>query len=96
VRSGSHGAGDLSPASFAAALHVDMSIPNFGIQEYMGHREPANEVFTSSYTFNDGYMHPGDVPGIGVEFNEEAAARFPFDPKYLPINRRLDGSVHDW
>jgi mannonate dehydratase len=96
VRSGSHGAGDLSPASFAAALHVDMSIPNFGIQEYMGHREPANEVFTTSYTFNDGYMHPGDAPGIGVEFNEEAAARFPFDPKYLPINRRLDGSVHDW
>jgi mannonate dehydratase len=31
-----------------------------------------------------------------VEFNEEAAAAFPFEPKYLPINRRLDGSVHDW
>ena len=40
VRSGSHGAGDLSPVSFAAALHVDMSIPNFGVQEYMGHRDP--------------------------------------------------------
>ncbi|WP_307466175.1 hypothetical protein [Pseudarthrobacter oxydans] len=34
--------------------------------------------------------------GIGVEFNEEAAATFPFDPKHLPINRRLGGSVHDW
>jgi hypothetical protein len=31
----------------------------------------------------------------GVKFNEEAAACFPYD-KYLPINRRLDGSVHDW
>jgi mannonate dehydratase len=41
-------------------------------------------------------MHPGDAPGLGVEFDEEAAARFTFDPKYLPINRRLDGSVHDW
>jgi mannonate dehydratase len=96
VRSGSHGAGDLSPVSFAAALHVDLSIPNFGIQEYMGHRDPANEVFTTSYTFGDGYMHPGTKPGLGVEFNEEAAARFPFDPKYLPVNRRLDGSMHDW
>lgn len=96
VRSGSHGAGDLSPASFAAALHVDLSIPNFGIQEYMGHVSPAEEVFKTGYTFSDGYMHPGDAPGIGVEFDEEAAARFPYDPKYLPINRRLDGTVHDW
>jgi mannonate dehydratase len=40
-------------------------------------------------------MRLGDARGIGVEFNEEAAARFPFD-KYLPTNRRLDGSVHDW
>ena len=36
------------------------------------------------------------IAGIGVEFDEEAAAKFTFDPKYLPINRRLDGSVHDW
>jgi mannonate dehydratase len=96
VRSGSHGAGDLSPVSLAAALHVDLSIPNFGIQEYMGHVELAQEVFTTSYSFRDGYMHPGDEPGIGVSFDENAAKRFPYDPKYLPVNRRLDGSVHDW
>ena len=80
----------------AAALHVDLSIPNFGIQEYMGHREPVGEVFGTAYTFRDGYMHPGDQPGLGVTFDEEAAARYPYDPKYLPINRRRDGSVHDW
>jgi len=96
VRSGSHGAGDLSPIAMAAALHVDLSIPNFGIQEYMGHRDPAGEVFHTSYTFADGYMHPGDEPGLGVVFDEQAANRFPYDPKYLPINRRLDGSMHDW
>ena len=48
------------------------------------------------YSFADGYMHPGDAPGLGVEFDEEAAARYPYDPKYLPVNRRLDGSMHDW
>ena len=96
VRSGSHGAGDLSPVSFAAALHLDMAIPNFGIQEYMGHRDPAGEVFKSNYSFHNGLMHPGDAPGLGVEVDEEAAARFPYDPKYLPVNRRTDGSVHDW
>jgi mannonate dehydratase len=96
VRSGSHGAGDLSPVAMAAALHVDLSIPNFGVQEYMGHTGPHAEVFRTSYTYADGHMHPGNAPGLGVEFDEEAAARHPYDPKYLPVNRRLDGTVHDW
>lgn len=96
VRSGAHGAGDLSPIAHAAALHLDLAVPNFGIQEYMGHRDPAGEVFRSTYSFADGYMHPGDVPGIGVEFDEAAAARFPYEPRYLPVNRRVDGTVHDW
>ena len=93
VRSGSHGAGDLSPISLAAALHVDLSIPNFGVQEYMGHRDPVGDVFDVNYTFRDGYMHPGHQPGLGVTFDEKAAARYPYDPKYLPVNRRRDGSV---
>jgi mannonate dehydratase len=96
VRSGAHGAGDLSPIAHAAALHLDLAIPNFGIQEYMGHRDLAGEVFRPSYSFADGYMHPGDVPGLGVEFDEQAAARFPYEPRYLPVNRRLDGTLHDW
>jgi mannonate dehydratase len=96
VRTGSHGPGDLSPIAHAAALHVDLAVPNFGIQEYMGHRAEAAEVFSVSYAFDDGYMHPGDAPGLGVTFDEQAAARYPYAPKYLPINRRRDGSVHDW
>ena len=35
-------------------------------------------------------------PGIGVEFNEEAAAAFPYQQAYLPYNRLIDGTVHDW
>ncbi|WP_338889503.1 D-mannonate dehydratase ManD [Rhodococcus sovatensis] len=96
VKSGSHGAGDLSPVSLAAALHVDLSIPNFGVQEYMGHVSPTEDVFHTDYTFSDGFMHPGNKPGIGVEFDEVAAAKYPYNPRYLPVNRRLDGSMHDW
>ncbi|GHD20751.1 D-mannonate dehydratase ManD [Nocardiopsis kunsanensis] len=96
VRTGAHGAGDLSPVSFAAALHLDLTVPNFGIQEYMGHQEPASEVFRTSYTFEDGYLHPGQAPGLGVEIDEEAAARYPYERKYLPVNRLADGSMHDW
>lgn len=73
-----------------------MSIPHFGVQECMGHRDLANEVFKVSYTFADGYPHPGDSPGLGVELKEEAAAAYPYDPRYRPVNRRLDGTVHDW
>ena len=37
VRTGCHGASDLSPVTMAAALHFDLSVHNFGIQEHMGH-----------------------------------------------------------
>ena len=42
---------------------------------------------------------PGEAPpnhSNRVVFDEEAAGRYPYDQRYLPINRRLDGSVHDW
>ena len=39
VRTGSHGATDLSPVAMAAALHFDLSVHNFGIQEYMRHTD---------------------------------------------------------
>ena len=47
-------------------------------------------------TFKDGYLHPGDKPGLGVEFNEEAALSYPYQQAYLPYNRLVDGTVHDW
>jgi mannonate dehydratase len=28
--------------------------------------------------------------------DQEAAARFEYTPAYLPVNRTLDGTVHDW
>jgi mannonate dehydratase len=96
VRSGSHGATDLSPVCMAAALHLDVAIPNFGIQEYMPHTAQTDEVFPHSYAFRDGYLHPGEEPGLGVEIDEEAAARYPYRRAYLPVSRLEDGTVHDW
>ncbi|WP_089153958.1 D-mannonate dehydratase ManD [Micromonospora sp. NBS 11-29] len=96
VRSGSHGATDLSPVCMAAALHLDLAIPNFGLQEYMRHTEATDEVFPHGYHFADGYLHPAETPGLGVDIDEEAAARFPYAPAYLPVNRLTDGTVHPW
>src|SRR4051812_15199022 len=55
VRSGSHGATDLSPVCMSAALHLDISIPNFGLQEYMRHTETTDAVFPHGYRYADGY-----------------------------------------
>ena len=63
VRTGCHGATDLSPVAMAAALHFDISVNNFGIQEYMRHTRETDEVFPHSYSFKSGYLHPGDAPG---------------------------------
>jgi mannonate dehydratase len=96
VRTGCHGATDLSPICMAAALHFDMSIPNFGIQEYMRHTEATDAVFPHAYTFNDGMLHPGETIGLGVDIDEAEAAKHPYKRAYLPIARREDGSMHDW
>jgi mannonate dehydratase len=96
VRSGSHGPSDISPIGQAAATHLDLVIPNFGIQEHMGYPGLVDEVFKGGPTYADGYLHPGDAPGLGIDYDETAAATFPYSPKYLPVARRLDGSVHDW
>ncbi|MBV9073114.1 MAG: bifunctional D-altronate/D-mannonate dehydratase, partial [Acidobacteria bacterium] len=96
VRTGSHGASDLSPVCMAAALHFDLAVHNFGIQEFMGHTEETNAVFPHAYTFAEGFMHPGEKPGLGVEIEEGRAAQHPYEPAYLPINRKLDGTMHSW
>jgi mannonate dehydratase len=96
VRTGSHGATDLSPVCLAAALHVDVSVPNFGIQEYMRHSPQTDAVFPHDYRFEDGHLHPGEAPGLGVDIDEELASEHPYEPAYLPVARRLDGTVHSW
>jgi mannonate dehydratase len=96
VRSGSHGATDLSPVCLAAALHLDLSIPNFGLQEYMPHSAETDAVFPHTYHFADGYLHPSEEPGLGVDINEELAARYPYRPASLPVNRLEDGTLHSW
>ena len=96
VRTGSHGATDLSPVCMGAALHFDISVPNFGVQEYMRHTKETDEVFPHAYSFSDGFLHPGESPGHGVDLDEKLAARYPYRRAYLPVNRLMDGTMHDW
>jgi mannonate dehydratase len=96
IRTGCHGATDMSPVCMAAALHFDLSVPNFGVQEYMRHTEATDEVFPHAYSFEDGMMHPGDEPGLGVDIDETLAASYPYKRAYLPVNRLEDGTLFNW
>jgi mannonate dehydratase len=96
VRTGCHGPTDVSPVTMAAALHFDTAINNFGIQEHMPHNAETDQVFPHGYRFEGGYMYPSEAPGLGVDIDEELAAKFPYQRAYLPINRKLDGTLFDW
>lgn len=96
VRTGCHGATDLSPVTMAAALHFGLSIPNFGVQEHMPHTAETDAVFPHAYRFEQGMMHPGDAPGLGVDIDEQLAAGYEYKRAYLPVNRLEDGTLWSW
>jgi len=96
VRTGCHGATDLSPVTMGAALHFDTWVPNFGIQEYMRHTPETDAVFPHAYRFEAGLLYPGDAPGHGVDIDEALAAKYPYEPKQLPVARLEDGTMWNW
>ena len=96
IRTGCHGATDLSPVTMGTALHFDTWVPNFGIQEYMRHTEEGDAVFPHDYRFQDGYLHCGETPGHGVDIDEELAAKYPYEQASLPVARLEDGTMWNW
>jgi mannonate dehydratase len=97
VRTAWHGPGDVSPVGHMANLHLDVSCPNFGIQEAQLFDDACVEVFPGCPEIRDGAMWPNERPGLGIDVDERAAARFPFPEHPLngawPEIRRSDGTV---
>jgi mannonate dehydratase len=96
VRTGCHGATDLSPITMACALHFDTWVPNFGIQEYMRHTATTDAVFPHAWRFDAGLLHPGEAPGHGGDIDEAEAAKHPYAPRQLPVARLTDGTMWNW
>ena len=96
IRTGCHGATDLSPVTMGTALHFDTWVPNFGIQEYMRHSEEAGAVFPHDYRFEKGELFCGETPGHGVDIDEALAAKYPYKPAYFPVARLDDGTMWNW
>jgi mannonate dehydratase len=77
VRTAWHGPGDTSPVGHAANLHLDLWAPNFGIQEWCRFPEHVYEIFPGLPEVRNGYMYPNDKPGLGIDIDEELAAKYP-------------------
>lgn len=77
VRTAWHGPGDTSPVGHAANLHLDLWAPNFGIQEWCRFNDLTYEMFPGLPVVRGGYMYPNDKPGLGIDIDEELAAKYP-------------------
>ena len=77
LRTAWHGPGDTSPVGHAANLHLDLWAPNFGVQEWCRFPELVYEIFPGTPEVRNGYMYPNQQPGLGIDVNEELAAKYP-------------------
>ncbi|WP_078856502.1 enolase C-terminal domain-like protein [Streptomyces sp. NBRC 109706] len=97
VRTAPHGPGDVSPVGMAANVALDISSPAFGVQEAARFTEATLEVFPGAPVPRDGGLRPSSEPGLGVDFDERAAARHPvtepLEHDRWALLRTVDGSV---
>lgn len=96
IKTAFHGPSDISPLAHAALAHIDMSIANFGIQEYVDPDEEISKVFQTSVTRTKDYIQLSDKAGLGVEVAEGEAKQFQYKPKFLPYLRDRMGAIHNW
>ena len=95
VRTAWHGPGDVSPVGMAANVHMDVACRNFGIQEWAIRPPVEYEMFPGTPEVRGGYAYPNERPGLGIEFDEKLAARFPPDDKPVDwtVSRLPDGTL---
>ncbi len=98
VRTAWHGPGDVSPVGHAANVHLDLAVPNFGVQESRQFNQAEQDVFPGCPELKDGAFTVSDRPGLGIDLDEKLAAKFPirddppFDLQWGRL-RRHDGSI---
>ena len=80
-----------------ASMHVDLALPNVGIQEYSGASRPLEGLVEGGFTIQEGHLAPTGEPGLGLRVNVEALANLePLRQGSRPRWRRPDGAVQDW
>lgn len=95
VRTAWHGPADCSPFGHAANVHLDFAVPNFGIQEMYEPHGHMRDIFPGMLEVEHGAVAPPTGAGLGVGFNEEAAAAWPpaLTPPVWTRTRLPDGTL---
>jgi galactonate dehydratase len=89
----------LGPVSSAACLHLNLATSNVGVMEQPQRPGRAmTNVVPGQVLWEDGYLVPPTKPGLGIEFDVEAARRMPYQPggPMRPLLHRDDGSFTNW
>ena len=88
----------LGAISAAACVSLCMSSTNVGVQEMP--KRPgtiANDIFPVQISWEDGYAWCNDLPGLGIEFDSEAAEKYHATlDGFPPFLTRNDGAFTNW
>jgi mannonate dehydratase len=100
VRTAWQEGGENDPVNQAAAVHLDMAVWNFGIQEINHFKEKEFEAFPGHIIRNRGYLYPSDKPGLGIDIDEVMAKSllreewsFSSYHRPYPLDRKADGTL---
>jgi galactonate dehydratase len=88
----------LGPVCTAASAHVNLSLPNLGLQEQARpYGWDDEDIIVAGPRVAGGAVVPADLPGLGVEIDLAAARRAtPVIMNPPPRFRRDDGSFTNW
>jgi mannonate dehydratase len=89
--------GENDPVNQMASYHVDISSTAFGIQEENSFPALAREILPGAGEIRKGYLYDSGLPGLGLDINEELAAKYPMgevrNGGAYGTDRMIDGTV---
>jgi mannonate dehydratase len=89
--------GENDPVNQMASYHVDLASTAFGIQEENHFPSIVHEMFPGIGEIRKGYLYGSGKPGLGIDINEELAAKHPMGPLRdggaYKTDRTIDGTV---
>ncbi len=84
----------MGPVATAVNVHLAASIPNFLILEYIpDDKPPRRDLVKEPMKVEDGYIPLPTKPGLGIELNKEAFAKYPYKDWNRGFPHHEDGSM---
>jgi mannonate dehydratase len=89
--------GENDPVNQLASYHIDISSSAFGVQEENHFPPVVHDLFPGMAQIRKGYLYDSGKPGLGLEINEQIAAKYPLGEirggGAYKTDRTIDGKV---